>query len=310
MKTVNIIVPVYNEEQNIAALFEAIKTNIPDKYRFKVVFINDGSTDNSLEEIKKLKENNPEIHLISFTRNFGHQIAIFAGLEHCEGDCAITMDADFQDPPELIPKLLESWEAGFPLVFARRIKRHKDSFVKKITAKVYYWLLTVASKVEMHAQVGDFRLMDQKVVEIIRRMPAEAKYLRGIISWTGCKYNFVDYERPSRVAGKTKYSMSKMVNLALDGLFSFSMLPLKLGLILGISSISVGLLFMLYIIYDTLFNNEIYPLYKWLVVVILMFVGFLFILIWILAEYIGRIYSEKLNRPLYIIDDENSDKKT
>jgi len=306
MKLISIVIPIYNEEHNIVPLFHAIKESIPKKYAFEIIFINDGSMDGSLLKIQNLKKEHPEIKLISFTRNFGHQAAIFAGLTYCKGDAVITMDGDFQDPPDLLPQFIKAWEEGCPLVLGRRKIRTQDSFLKKLTAKTYYHLLAASSNTKSHKHVGDFRLMDKKIVKILLTMPSEAKYIRGIISWLGFNYVYIDYERPARKAGDTKYSFSQMFSLALDGLFNFSNLPLKFGLVLGMLSIAMGMLFMGYIIYDTIYNQVVYPLYKWLVVVILMFIGLLFILFWILAEYISRIYNEKQNRPLFIIDEENS----
>ncbi len=308
MKFVSIVIPVYNESSNIGSLYERLSDAMGDRYAWEVLFVNDGSTDSTLGEIRRLQSHDGRVRLLSFTRNFGHQPAQYAGIMHARGEAVITMDGDMQDPPHLLPRFLEQWEKGFPLVYGRRKERRKDGFRKRITAKLYYWLLAKASRTDVHGQVGDFRLMDQKVVEHLRKMPSEAAYLRGIIAWTGFKHCFIEYERPSRASGKTKYSYSRMLHLALDGLMGFASLPLKLGLILGVGSIASGTGFLAYIIYDSLANEVMYPLYKWLIVVILMFMGLLFILLWILSEYICRIYRKQHSRPLYIIDETKSDK--
>lgn len=308
MKFVSIVIPVYNESSNISLLYEHITRAIGSSYAWELIFVNDGSTDSTMGEVRRLQSHDSRVRLLSFTRNFGHQPAMYAGIMHARGEAVITMDGDMQDPPHLLPRFLEQWEKGFPLVCGRRRVRRKDNFRKRLTARLYYWLMAKASRTKVHGQVGDFRLMDQKVVEHLRKMPSEAGYLRGIIAWTGFKHTFVDYERPGRASGKTKYSYSRMLHLALDGLMGFASLPLKLGLVLGMGSIAAGTAFLAYIIYDSMANQVVYPLYKWLIVVILMLIGLLFILLWILSEYICRIYRKQHSRPLYIIDETKSDK--
>lgn len=305
MKLISIIIPVFNEEQNLLTLVEEILQNFPSDYQSEILFLDDGSTDNSLSLLKELSGKYPQVRYFSFTRNFGHQAAIFAGLEHAKGDAVITMDGDFQDPPDILPKFIAKWESGLTVVLGRRKVRKFDSNFKRFSAKFYYRLLSSTSKLDVHEHVGDFRLLDRSVVDTIIKMPRKNTYLRGLIAWIGFPYEIVDYERPKRFKGETKFSFSKMLSFALDGFFSMSVVPMKFGLILGILSIFLGIFFLIYIAFDTLIYNEVYPLYKWLVVVLFMFTGFLFILIWILAEYIERIYREFQDQPLYVVKETN-----
>lgn len=300
--TLSIVIPVHNEGENIASLYSALTTHIPEGFTVEYVFVDDGSIDESKAILIKLADKNKHIRVVCLSRNFGHQAAIYAGLEHAKGDAVITMDADFQDPPELIPRFVEAWMAGNKVVYGRRIDRSSDNWFKRMSAKTYYRILTASSKVQIPENVGDFRLIDRQVVDCLNNLPRREPFVRGMIAYLGFGQHFIDYERPKRQQGETKYTMRKMFSLALDGLLSFSMLPLKLGLLLGILSVGTGMFFLTYIIWDTMYNDEIYPLYKWLVVVLFMFTGLLFILIWILAEYVSRTYRLNQDKPMYITE--------
>lgn len=310
MKVVSCVIPVYNEEYSFPGLIEALDQYLPSGYRYEYLFVDDGSTDSTFSKITEMGRENSRIRIISFTRNFGHQAAIFAGLQNASGDAVITMDADFQDPPELLPQFIKKWEEGTPIVLGRRINRKRDTFFKKISAELYYFLLSLISGVEVPKNVGDYRLLDRKVVEVVSKMPRKSTYLRGLIAWTGYNYIFVDYDRPKRYSGKSKYSYSKMFRLALEGFFNLSSFPMRLGMVMGLLSIITGLFFLGYITYDAWFNNEDYPLYKWLVVILFIFTGFLFILIWILSEYVGRLYREFQDNPIYIVNKEVNSRQT
>ncbi|MCC5918338.1 MAG: glycosyltransferase family 2 protein [Cryomorphaceae bacterium] len=298
----SIVIPIHNEADNLRQLIEELRRQVPSDLDLEIVFVDDGSTDNSRDILIELAKNIPEIKVVALSRNFGHQAAIYAGLEMARGNAVITMDADLQDPPECIPKFIEAWKAGNKVVYGRRIKRENDSWFKRISARAYYRLLTVSSNVSIPENVGDFRLIDRQVVDCLNQLPRKEPFVRGMIAYLGFGQSFIDYDRPKRQHGETKYSVSKMFSLALDGLLSYSMMPLKIGLLLGILSIGTGMFFLFYIIWDTLFNNEVYPLYKWLVVVLFMFTGLLFILIWILAEYVSRTYRQNQQKPLYVIE--------
>ena len=298
------VIPEWNEEKNIPLVYDKLIEILPQiNADAEFIFINDGSTDNSLAELDKLANYDKRVRYINFSRNFGHQAALTAGLQYSQGDAVVTLDCDLQDPPEVIVEMAKLWKnENYEIVYARRRNRH-DNFFKKYTAILYYKLLEKFSDVRIPRNVGDFRLMDKKVVNIINKMPEKARYLRGMVAWVGYRYTFVDFDRPERLHGKTGYTLTKMVKLAMDGLFNFSLLPLRAGLVMGVLSIFLGIGFIIYMLVDIGINNVVYPLYKFLTVILFIFMGFSFITTWLLGEYIGRIYEEIKQRPLYIIQD-------
>ena len=302
MPNLSIVIPLYNEEQNLAMLHERLMGVMARlSISWEIIFIDDGSSDKTLKILEELASNQPFIKAISLTRNFGHQAALMAGLDNANGDAVITMDGDLQDPPELIPLMLDKWNDGFQVVYARRKNYRSDNFLKRWLSMLFYFIIKTLKMTTAPKNVGDFRLIDNRVLVELREMRERTRYLRGMISWLGFSYAFVDYDRPDRENGKAGYSFSQLTKLALDGFFSFSRVPLRIGLFLGVFSIFIGLGFMVYMIADILINDVYYHLYKLLVDVIFIFIGFLFILIWILGEYIGRIYHEVKGRNLYII---------
>lgn len=303
MPDLSIVIPVYNEEKNILLLYDRVCESLSNTNKtWELLFVNDGSWDESLNIIKALSNNDERVKLINFTRNFGQQAALTAGMDFAKGKALVTMDCDLQDPPELIPQMIDEWEKGALVVFGRR-KSRKDGFFKKTTAKLYYSFLKQYSDVKITGNIGDFRLIDYKVLCHLNNMREKSRYLRGMVAWLGFKYEIIDYDRPNRINGETGFSLLKMVRLAMDGILNFSLLPLRLGMIIGLLNIFIGLSFLVYILIDSLVFDQYYPLYKWLIVVLFMLVGFLFILIWILAEYIGKIYDESKSRPLYVVHD-------
>jgi len=244
------------------------------------IFVNDGSTDGSLLTLRNLTKKDNNVKVISFTRNFGHQAALTAGLEIANGDAVVTMDCDFQDPPEVIVEMINKWLEGNKIIYGRRSFR-KDGFFKRLTAKTYYKLLYKVSEIKIMGNIGD---------------------LRGMVPWLGFSYAIVDYVRPLRKKGETGFSLLKMSRFAMAGILNFSLFPLRLGLILGIFIISTGIIFLFYLAIRYFFDNQFYKLLEWLAVVNYILIGFLFILIWIVAEYIGKIYDEVKGRPLYVIE--------
>ncbi len=296
------VVPAYNEEKNVETLYSRIKVLMEEiKENFELIFINDGSTDNTLNKLKKLAQEDKHIKIIHLTRNFGHQSALTAGLKLAQGDAIISMDCDLQDPPELIKKMYQKWKEGFDIVYARRINYRKDNFLKKLGSKIYYRILNKFSFVDMPRNVGDFRLIDKAVLNEINNMPEHSRYLRGMVAWTGFSHTYVDYHRPDRIEGESAYSLSKLARLGMDGMFNFSVLPLRLGFYLGFITILLGTALLLYQIADTLITGAYYHLYKWLIVVLFIFMGFMFMLMWVVGEYIWRIFNEVRSRPIYII---------
>jgi dolichol-phosphate mannosyltransferase len=301
-KLISIVIPIYNEEKNISILHAklvAIFSQIP-QYRIEIILVDDGSQDNSEVEIKKIIQKDAGVRSIFFSRNFGHQIALTAGYDMAMGEAVISMDADMQDPPEIILEMLRKWEEGCDIVYARR-KNRSDGLLKKITAKAYYALLDSVSEVKIPRNVGDFRLIDKRVLQEIKKCREKFRYLRGMVAWIGFRDCFVDFDRPNRVNGKTGYTWKKMLKFAMDGFTGFSMFPLKIASYVGLFVIVTGSGMFAYVMYDFLIKSTPYPLYKWLVIVVYIFIGVQFVLMWLIGEYIGRIHDQQKERPLYII---------
>ncbi len=299
------IIPAFNEEKNVKIIYERLislikKSNINS---YEIIFVDDGSRDDTKSELLKLSKNDKCLKIISLSRNFGHQAALTAGLHYAKGDAIITMDCDLQDPPEVIEQMIEKWKEGYDIVYARRKNYRADNFLKKQASKVYYKILTQISDIQIPQNVGDFRLISKAVLTEINLMKEKSRYLRGMVAWTGFKHCFVDYYRPDREQGTPGYSFKKLIKLALNGFLDFSFVPLRLGLFLGILSIISGMILLTYQIYDVLANGVYYHLYKWLTVALFIFMGFMFMLIWIIGEYIGKIYNEVRSRPIYIVEE-------
>ena len=301
MDCISIVVPVYNEQDNILVLVDTLKRVLDTlQSEYEIILVDDASIDQSLRIVKELASTDHKIKYISFSRNFGQQAAITAGLDFAHGDAIITMDADLQDPPHLIPDMIQAWKSGNDIVLMRR-KLRNDGIFKRVTASMYYYFLDKFSEYKFKGNVGEFRLIDKKVADELKKLKEKTRYIRGMVLWLGYTLTYLDYDRPNRKSGKTGFSLLKMTRLGMSGILNFSLLPLRLGLILGALVIFLGFLFLLYIAYDSLWNDMVYPLYKWLSVITFIFTGFLFILIWILGEYIGKIYDEVKDRPIYLI---------
>jgi len=296
------VIPAYNEEKNTEIIYSRLLSLMSDKEEnFEIIFVNDGSLDNTHEKLKQISESDDKVKVINFSRNFGHQAALTAGLKFAKGEAVITMDCDLQDPPEVITEMLQKWKEGFDVVYARRLNYRKDSLLKKLGSKIYYKILSKFSFIDIPRNVGDFRLIDRSVLIEINNMPEQSRYLRGMVAWTGFKHAFVDYHRPDRTEGVSAYSLSKLARLGMDGMLNFSALPLRIGFYLGLITTILGMALLFYQLGDVLINNVYYHLYKWLIVILFIFMGFMFMLIWIVGEYIGRIYNEVRSRPIYII---------
>ncbi len=297
----SIIVPVYNEEKNIPELLKRLNP-ILSKYNFELIFVDDGSTDASAQIIKNLAKKDKKIKLISFQRNFGHQMALSCGYKHAKGDCVISLDADLQDPPEVIDKMIKKWQEGYEVVYGQRLDRQTDSFFKKTTADLFYKLMNALSDVPIPQHVADFRLLDKKVVSFLNSLPEKARFLRGLVAWPGFKSTIVKYKREKRFTGKTHYTLSKMINFALDGIIAFSVKPLRLAIYLGFLVAFLGFLGIIYAIVGKFLFPE-----HWVTGWTALFVGIMFlggvqlITIGIMGEYIGKIYQQVKNRPLYVI---------
>lgn len=304
-KIVSIVIPVYNEQENIPHVYtqvSGIMAAVHETYDYEIIFVNDGSSDISWFLLAQLAHADNQVRAINFSRNFGHQAALTAGYDAAQGDAVITMDADLQDPPALILEMIQAWEAGADIVYARRINR-RDPWIKRVTANLFYKMLDKVADVKIPRNVGDFRLVDKKIVLQLRQFRERSRYLRGMVAWTGFRQAYVDFNRPERIAGQTGYTWKKMMKLAIDGLTSFSMFPLKVAAYAGVIVILSGSAMFAYITVDALFFKAYYPLFKWLVTGIYIFMGVQFLLLWLLGEYIGRIYDQQKGRPLYIVSD-------
>jgi len=298
------IIPAYNEQDNIIPIYERVIKLIENETTdFEIIFINDGSVDNTISLLKTISEKDKRVKLIDFTRNFGHQTALSAGMKYACGQAVISMDCDLQDPPEIVSAMITEWKAGFKIVYARRKNYRKDNIVKKLGSKIYYQSLKRFSKIEIPENVGDFRLIDKCVLRELNKMPEHSRYLRGMVAWTGYKHTFVEYYRPDRAEGESGYTLAKLAGLGMDGVLNFSSIPLKIGFYVGLVSFFTGIGLLIYQAGDFFFNHAYYHLYKWLIVLIFIFKGMLFMLVWILGEYIGKIYNEVRNRPLYVINE-------
>jgi dolichol-phosphate mannosyltransferase len=298
---VSVIIPVYNEEKNIKPLLHRLIPVI-EKYSYEIIFVDDGSKDTTAKSIQIEIQKNFHIKLLTFLRNFGHQMALTAGYEFAKGDCVISIDADLQDPPEIIPDMIEKWKQGIEVVYAKRKKRENDSFFKKHTAQLFYYFINYLSDIPIPNDVGDYRLLDKKVVDFLNHLNEKSRFLRGLVSWGGFSTGYVYFEREKRHAGSTHYTISKMINLGLDGIASFSIKPLRLAIYLGFFSGFVGFLGIMYAIFGKLFFYQNFIVgWTGLFVGIMFIGGVQLITIGIIGEYIGKIYQEVQKRPKFMI---------
>jgi len=305
MKMLSIVIPMYNEELVVEKCYERVNKVIEElnQYETEIIVVDDGSKDRTIQILEKISENDKSIKIISFSRNFGHQAAVIAGLKETTGDAVIIIDADMQDPPELIKDMIGMWEEGNDIVYAVRKKRKGESIFKVLSAKMFYKILYSLSEVEIPKDTGDFRLVDRKVVDVINALPEHNKYLRGLFSWVGFKQKPIKYNRDERFAGKTKYSLKKMMKLAYDGIISFSNKPIKIIGAIGLLSILLSMVVLTYTIFTYIFGwNNLVPGWASIMVCVSFFSGVQLLSLWIMSEYISRIYDEARNRPQYIIN--------
>ena len=300
----SIVVPLYNEELVIAETYKRL-TEVMQKpgEDYELIFVNDGSRDKTENMVREIAEHDPHVRLISFSRNFGHQIAITAGMDNSSGQAVVVIDADLQDPPELIPQMLAKWREGYDVVYGKRLKRKGETAFKKITSKTFYRFLNGVTEVEMPVDVGDFRLIDRKVCDALKKIHEKNRYIRGIISWLGFKQTSVEYNRSERFAGETKYPFKKMLRLAVNGITSFSTKPLRISSYFGMFISFVSFAYLIIVLIQGLFGNTAQWGWASIMAVILFTNGIILIILGIIGEYVGRIYEEAKNRPLYVIRD-------
>lgn len=301
-KLISVVVPMYFEQDVAEECYSRLKKTVEENnINYEFIFINDGSTDRTLEILKKIGNVDKNVKIIDFARNFGHQVAVTAGIFHAKGDAVVLIDADLQDPPELIVDMIHKWQEGYDVVYGKRAKRKGESAFKLITAKYFYKFLEAMSEIKIPKDTGDFRLMDRKVVEAFKMMPERNRFIRGMVSWIGFKQTFIEYQRDERYAGETKYPLKKMIRFAADGIISFSSKPLKLVTDLGIITILVSFALLIYIIFEKLFLKSTIEGWASIMVGITFFSGIQIFSLGIIGSYISRIYDESKNRPLYFI---------
>jgi len=303
MKTIAIIIPILDELKTIKLFYNRLKIVIESikNHNFIICFIDDGSSDESSEVIKELIRIDSRVKLIILTRNFGKEAALTAGLDHVKADAFIPMDVDLQDPPELINEMISIWSTGVSLVLARRISRKNDTLFKRFTADIFYYIYNKFSSISIPRNVGDYRLMDKSVVDSIKLLPEKERFMKGIFAWVGYDFHIIDYERPKRSSGETKFEALKLLKLAKDGLFSFSVAPLKISSFLGYLGAIASFIYGAFIIVRTIYYGADLEGYASLITVILFLGSIHLIVIGILGEYIGRIFIESKNRPIYLV---------
>ncbi len=311
MKKISIIIPAYNEEESLPHLYERLENLMSsmEHYAFEILFVNDGSKDNTINLIKEYREKDNRICYVDFSRNFGKEIAMIAGLDYATGDCVIFMDADLQDPPELIPELVKYWEEGYDDVYAKRNSRKGETWLKKFTSKMYYRVLQHLTNVPIQEDTGDFRLLDKRCVNALRKMRESQRNSKSMFSWIGYNKKEVLYDRDPRIAGRTKWNYKKLVDLAIDGITSFTTSPLRISTYISIPTFVVLFVYFVYVIAKCIVTNTMIQAYQAIILLILFFSGVQILLFGIIGEYLGRIFNESKNRPLYLVNEYNGEKE-
>jgi polyisoprenyl-phosphate glycosyltransferase len=299
---ISVIVPLYNESKNIEYLFARLISVLNRlKISYEIICINDGSEDDTLEKLLEYNQQNPSFKIINLSRNFGKEIALTAGIDYASGAAIIPLDADLQDPPELIEQLIAKWRKGYDVVYATRRSRRGETWLKQATAKAFYQTIGKMSPVPIPSNTGDFRLLDRRVVEAIKKLPERTRFMKGLFAWVGYKQTSILFDREPRHSGKTNWNYWKLWNFALDGIISFSFLPLKVWSYIGVTISLISLLYALFLVIRTLAFGVDVPGYASLMVAILFLGGVQLITLGVLGEYLGRVYEEVKGRPLYFV---------
>lgn len=309
MKQVTILIPAYNEEKTIPLTYKKIVdvTESLNFYKWELLFVDDGSTDATLNILKQLRTHDQRVKYIRFSRNFGKESAMLAGFDYAKGDCVIVMDADMQDPPELIGEMLEEWEKGAQDVYAKRTSRGKESIIRRHLSLLYYRLLAKISDVEILQNVGDFRLLDRRCVDALCQMRESQRYTKGLFCWIGFQKREITFERQDRIRGHSSWNLLRLTNFAIDGITSFSIVPLRISAIIGILTSGATVIYMFYFLIKTLLYGDPVQGFPTLIVVILLLGGLQLCSLGIIGEYIGRIYNETKKRPVYIVSEKETD---
>ncbi len=297
----SVVVPVFDEEGSLEVLHQRVKEALEGAGEpFELVLVDDGSRDGSWVKMRALASADPRVVLVRLSRNFGHQLAVTAGVDAARGDAVVLMDADLQDPPELLPSMVAKWREGYDVVYGRRVRRRGESLFKRASAAAFYRLIRRLTTVEIPADTGDFRLMSRRVVEVLQSMRERNRFVRGLVAWAGYRQVAVEYERAERYTGETKYPLRKMARFAADAVFSFSHAPLRLATLLGLASSTLAFLYALYAVAAALLRWDVVHGWASLIVAVLFLGGVQLLCVGIIGEYVGRIHDEVKNRPLYV----------
>jgi len=300
---ISIIIPVFNEQDAIAPFYNKTRSVLENAgLSFEMIFINDGSTDSTSEGLLAFAKNDQRLKIITFSRNFGKEAGLSAGIDYASGDALVPIDVDLQDPPELIPKMVDYWKEGYDVVYGLRASRDSDSFIKRTSASIFYSIFNKLSPLKIPPDAGDFRLIDRRVAEVLKNIPERSRFMKGLFSWVGFNSIGIPYKRTRRKTGKTKWSAWKLWNFALDGILSFSTLPLRIWSYVGITIAFLSFLYGSFIVIRTLTYGIDLPGYASMLTIILFLGGIQLISVGILGEYIGRVFIESKNRPIYVIE--------
>lgn len=306
MKSILISVPAYNEEANVYPLYEAIQKatqSLRENYSFEILFINDGSTDDTVEVVKKLIKESDNVSLVNLSRNYGKEIAMAAGFDYSTHDAVITIDADLQHPPTLIKEMIDLWELGYEDVYAKRKERHGESYFKKTTSKLFYKVLQKVSNTPVNADAGDYRLLDRKVVDALVKLRESQRYTKGLYNWVGFKKAAIEFDAAERLHGETKWNFRSLVKLAMEGITSYTTAPLKISMYFGFVVSLIAFIYMIYILIKTLIMGSDVSGFPTIMIVMLFLGGCQLISIGILGEYLGRVFNETKKRPLYFLEE-------
>ncbi|MBJ8031895.1 glycosyltransferase family 2 protein [Bacillus cereus group sp. N21] len=303
-KLISIIVPMYFEEEVAQECYNCLKSvMLQNNINYEFIFVNDGSTDRTMEILKGISAEDSRAKIINFARNFGHQIAVTAGIDVAKGDAIVIIDADLQDPPEVIPELIAKWEEGYEVVYAKRKRRDGETWFKLVTAKYFYRFLNFMSDINIPKDTGDFRLIDCKVADVFKQMTERNRFVRGMMSWIGFRQTYIEYARNERFAGETKYPLKKMMKFASDGIIAFSTKPLRMVMTLGLISVLISIVVLIYSVIVKIVGQDIQTGWASLMVAITFFSGVQLLSLGIVSQYIARIYDESKNRPIYIVEE-------
>lgn len=311
MKKISIMVPAHNEQESLPLLYNAVCNEMSSgqmsAYDWELLLVNDGSADATLDVMKSLRASDPRVCYVDLSRNFGKENAMLAGFDYVTGDCCIVMDADLQDPPAVIPQMVAKWEEGYDDVYAKRVSRGKEPWLKKKLSLLFYRILNSMSKVEMLQNVGDFRLLDRKCVEALRNLREKERYTKGLFCWIGYRKAEVQFDRGDRIAGTTSWNFKSLARLAIDGIVSFTTAPLHIATWVGLAVSLLAFLYMLFILVKTIIFGDPVAGFPTLICVILLLGGFQLLCIGIIGEYVARMYNETKGRPVYIAREYNGE---